>query len=110
MGWSHSRLGGTGITRSALLRMASSPSVAIAMTIPSRALTSSTLLVILSYVAPLGAIATTGIRESMRAMGPCFRSEEHTSELQSRLHLVCRLLLEKKNTCNIVLIWLCARQ
>src|SRR3989304_10028013 len=30
--------------------------------------------------------------------GPPFgRSEEHTSELQSRLHLVCRLLLEKKN-------------
>src|SRR2546422_3305500 len=26
----------------------------------------------------------------------CERSEEHTSELQSRLHLVCRLLLEKK--------------
>src|SRR2546429_2118048 len=25
------------------------------------------------------------------------RSEEHTSELQSRLHLVCRLLLQKKN-------------
>src|SRR2546422_1821838 len=29
------------------------------------------------------------------------RSEEHTSELQSRLHLVCRLLLEKKK--NIVI-------
>src|SRR2546422_4443080 len=28
-------------------------------------------------------------------VGPA-RSEEHTSELQSRLHLVCRLLLEKK--------------
>src|SRR2546429_1784031 len=28
--------------------------------------------------------------------GRCGRSEEHTSELQSRLHLVCRLLLEKK--------------
>src|SRR2546422_6973729 len=28
--------------------------------------------------------------------GGAFRSEEHTSELQSRLHLVCRLLLEKK--------------
>src|SRR2546429_1631953 len=28
------------------------------------------------------------------------RSEEHTSELQSRLHLVCRLLLEKKNKCR----------
>src|SRR2546422_2947346 len=27
---------------------------------------------------------------------PSVRSEEHTSELQSRLHLVCRLLLEKK--------------
>src|SRR2546422_2321282 len=27
-----------------------------------------------------------------------YRSEEHTSELQSRLHLVCRLLLEKKNS------------
>src|SRR5256884_3628357 len=29
------------------------------------------------------------------------RSEEHTSELQSRLHLVCRLLLEKKNALEI---------
>src|SRR5687768_18018599 len=28
------------------------------------------------------------------------RSEEHTSELQSRLHLVCRLLLEKKKNIN----------
>src|SRR2546422_6886794 len=28
------------------------------------------------------------------------RSEEHTSELQSRLHLVCRLLLEKKKQYN----------
>src|SRR2546429_707276 len=32
---------------------------------------------------------------------PCGRSEEHTSELQSRLHLVCRLLLEKKKTTDI---------
>src|SRR4029434_6299905 len=29
------------------------------------------------------------------------RSEEHTSELQSHLNLVCRLLLEKKNTYNV---------
>src|SRR5262245_63913059 len=28
----------------------------------------------------------------------CYRSEEHTSELQSLRHLVCRLLLEKKKT------------
>src|SRR5687768_18055639 len=38
-------------------------------------------------------LATTGIA----FIGPITRSEEHTSELQSRLHLVCRLLLEKKN-------------
>src|SRR2546422_5021495 len=31
---------------------------------------------------------------------PSRRSEEHTSELQSRLHLVCRLLLEKKKKNN----------
>src|SRR5687768_18258803 len=30
------------------------------------------------------------------------RSEEHTSELQSRLHLVCRLLLEKKKKIKII--------
>src|SRR5699024_11395676 len=30
----------------------------------------------------------------------CFRSEEHTSELQSRFDLVCRLLLEKKKMNN----------
>src|SRR5687768_18008630 len=29
------------------------------------------------------------------------RSEEHTSELQSRLHLVCRLLLEKKKNSTV---------
>src|SRR5690348_17911622 len=30
------------------------------------------------------------------------RSEEHTSELQSPVHLVCRLLLEKKNHCSLI--------
>ena len=33
----------------------------------------------------------------LKLLGEEPRSEEHTSELQSRLHLVCRLLLEKKN-------------
>src|SRR5690348_18023227 len=32
---------------------------------------------------------------------PLTRSEEHTSELQSPVHLVCRLLLEKKKTENL---------
>src|SRR2546422_11071273 len=44
---------------------------------------------------------TVGRRERVLRVGGCGqrgdqRSEEHTSELQSRLHLVCRLLLEKK--------------
>src|SRR5690625_7045757 len=38
--------------------------------------------------------ATAG--RDRRTEGRCARSEEHTSELQSRGHLVCRLLLEKK--------------
>src|SRR2546429_1542589 len=46
-------------------------------------------------------VGGTGPRvlEEVRAVGApqeLGRSEEHTSELQSRLHLVCRLLLEKK--------------
>src|SRR2546422_4213428 len=38
-----------------------------------------------------------GLQERLhRELSIARRSEEHTSELQSRLHLVCRLLLEKK--------------
>src|SRR2546422_1152175 len=40
--------------------------------------------------------APAGGPHHARARGFEQRSEEHTSELQSRLHLVCRLLLEKK--------------
>src|SRR2546422_8079806 len=36
------------------------------------------------------------VRTQWRSSRTGKRSEEHTSELQSRLHLVCRLLLEKK--------------
>src|SRR5687768_18121313 len=36
--------------------------------------------------------------QALGRAGRRLRSEEHTSELQSRLHLVCRLLLEKKKT------------
>src|SRR3712207_7321159 len=38
-----------------------------------------------------------GARRGRPPGGPRARSEEHTSELQSRQYLVCRLLLEKKN-------------
>src|SRR5207302_6128325 len=44
---------------------------------------------------PEGAGRVPGIQRS--AAGAAARSEEHTSELQSRENLVCRLLLEKKN-------------
>src|SRR2546422_7277811 len=37
-----------------------------------------------------------GVPARFHRVRPFGRSEEHTSELQSRLHLVCRLLLEKK--------------
>src|SRR5437870_9596539 len=43
---------------------------------------------------PAASAAASGSRESPRRADT--RSEEHTSELQSRGHLVCRLLLEKK--------------
>src|SRR5215813_15623770 len=40
-------------------------------------------------------------RARVRRRGRAGRSEEHTSELQSRPHLVCRLLLEKKQNTTI---------
>src|SRR3712207_8041262 len=43
-------------------------------------------------------LACVPVAAEARAAGrPLRRSEEHTSELQSRQYLVCRLLLEKKN-------------
>src|SRR3989449_5287915 len=47
--------------------------------------------------AALGDLAVVG---DAAAQDTPKRSEEHTSELQSRLHLVCRLLLEKKKKRN----------
>src|SRR5690606_41266277 len=41
--------------------------------------------------------AITAVAVHEAAVHACLRSEEHTSELQSRENLVCRLLLEKKN-------------
>src|SRR5256885_12678379 len=38
-----------------------------------------------------------------RSVKPYYRSEEHTSELQSPCNLVCRLLLEKKKTAHMSL-------
>src|SRR2546429_3205369 len=51
-----------------------------------------------------GIVVGNGLAQSLRRIRVAEaleRSEEHTSELQSRLHLVCRLLLEKKKN-NII--------
>src|SRR2546422_8635753 len=53
--------------------------------VPRSAIVGTPLVIYMSLQAPEGA-------------WDAGRSEEHTSELQSRLHLVCRLLLEKKKT------------
>src|SRR3989449_1392069 len=68
-------------------------------------LSASTFAYGLRYLQRPGALEVDPVSLSLRDMDlvrgtalfpPNNRSEEHTSELQSRLHLVCRLLLEKK--------------
>src|SRR3712207_8744987 len=65
-----------------------------------------------------GGFGLAGLRERAEQLGGCLvagprpRSEEHTSELQSRQYIVCRLLLEKKkmlylHDCLYVLIHIC---
>src|SRR5258705_9490315 len=53
------------------------------------------------FIGPLNSATGLGIAE---LSGPIKRSEEHTSELQSLRHLVCRLLLEKKKIGIIVIV------
>src|SRR5687768_18034348 len=49
------------------------------------------------FIFPLGDTREALLNQAIgQITGVSSRSEEHTSELQSRLHLVCRLLLEKK--------------
>src|SRR2546422_2516746 len=72
------------------LRVASSESHLVAQRISALSLSpalAAELQLLFTVLAPLN--------EQIAAAD---RSEEHTSELQSRLHLVCRLLLEKKKT------------
>src|SRR2546422_7009602 len=51
----------------------------------------------------LGVLSSQARMEPGLCASRIFRSEEHTSELQSRLHLVCRLLLEKKKNLAVAL-------
>src|SRR5690606_42002544 len=52
---------------------------------------------------PKGLSAFPRSRASSMSLQDACRSEEHTSELQSRENLVCRLLLEKKKT---IILWM----
>src|SRR5260221_7910130 len=52
----------------------------------------------LAGLADYGDVDVARARPVSRAVSDVDRSEEHTSELQSHSDLVCRLLLEKKNT------------
>src|SRR3712207_7870980 len=56
----------------------------------------STLMKVLSGVYPHGSYSGSIVYEGTERRFKGIRSEEHTSELQSRQYLVCRLLLEKK--------------
>src|SRR5256884_4365192 len=66
-------------------------------------------LVIFPETVTSGYFVEGGVRDVAVTAGTLFRdltvdevrSEEHTSELQSRLHLVCRLLLEKKKQSTV---------
>src|SRR5436305_3110903 len=59
-----------------------------------------------SWVSSLGAVMDAATLVLTTVDGPeSPRSEEHTSELQSRPHLVCRLLLEKKKKWQPALEW-----
>src|SRR2546422_2871554 len=67
----------------------------------------TTALTLIAIIVAWMSISTRNyilVAVSMGALGGLVhefaRSEEHTSELQSRLHLVCRLLLEKKKKHN----------
>src|SRR2546422_3159839 len=60
------------------------------------ALRIAAILAVLATAAGIVLYLLTRDKKYLRYAFQQIRSEEHTSELQSRLHLVCRLLLEKK--------------
>src|SRR3712207_8307066 len=55
------------------------------------------------YVMNMGTNSVLAV-DRTGALREIFRSEEHTSELQSRQYLVCRLLLEKKKNLRLTLL------
>src|SRR3712207_8877487 len=80
----------TTLFRSLVLRTASNPSMQYPGITAAESLAAETAGEYSGYLPALEAAYRAGSRVVER-------SEEHTSELQSRQYLVCRLLLEKKN-------------
>src|SRR2546422_5569720 len=68
----------------------------ISINSPRETITSPPLASVFSTRKIAAALLLTTMAAWATASRASRRSEEHTSELQSRLHLVCRLLLEKK--------------
>src|SRR5580765_8808938 len=63
-----------------------------------------------SDLSPGVATGARSVSEAVCDTSSSERSEEHTSELQSPVHIVCRLLLEKKKTHNTQLIHIHTKQ
>src|SRR5690625_5319592 len=71
--------------------------IALVVSMDSASFNGPGLVLIMQFVISFGFLLPISAPQNMLAYGTNTRSEEHTSELQSRGHLVCRLLLEKKN-------------
>src|SRR3712207_7911026 len=72
-----------------------SPGTVTLRKIPSRSTTAQDPEDRVEHLSRVTPLASGGLRERKK-IAELVRSEEHTSELQSRQYLVCRLLLEKK--------------
>src|SRR5689334_24702925 len=76
-------------------RSSSSNSIGFRICAQPRSISASTISFSIDAVSPPSSQPAACM---IRCDLPMIRSEEHTSELQSQFHLVCRLLLEKKKT------------
>src|SRR5690348_18111683 len=84
-----------------LFRSDDKPAAATKKAAPKKSNLAPALQELVSYIyAEATNALTTTVAAKITANGIETRSEEHTSELQSPVHLVCRLLLEKKKNTN----------
>src|SRR3712207_7519713 len=72
------------------------PSMDVLLTVAPQRLRGRVATLMKTFITPAGWIVGGGLLLAIELAEADWRSEEHTSELQSRQYLVCRLLLEKK--------------